>query len=74
MTVDDDLQYPPQTLEKFYHYALASPLSELGLDSLDLVQLRNGFQKAFKLNVPMATFTNANQTLTELIDKLAAKF
>lgn len=49
------------------------PLQELGLDSLDLVQLRNGFQKAFKLTVPMATFTNAQQTLAELIGKLAAK-
>ena len=51
----------------------ASPLTELGLDSLDLVQLRNGFQKAFKKNVPLATFTNAQQTLAELIGKLAAK-
>ena len=50
-----------------------SPLVELGLDSLDLVQLRNGFQKAFKLPVPMAYFTNAQQTLDELLDKLVAK-
>jgi len=49
------------------------PLVELGLDSLDLVQLRNGFQKAFKLPVPMAYFTNAQQTLDELLDKLVAK-
>ena len=48
-------------------------LVELGLDSLDLVQLRNGFQKGFKVNVPLATFTNAQQTLQELIDKLAGK-
>ena len=49
----------------------ALPLVELGLDSLDLVQLRNGFQKKFKVSVPMATFTNAQQTLTELMGKLA---
>ena len=48
-------------------------LLDLGLDSLDLVQLRNGFQKAFKLAVPLGVFTNANQTLAELLDKLAAK-
>ena len=48
-------------------------LAELGLDSLDLVQLRNGFQKAFKLQVPMAYFTNAQQTLEELVGKLIAK-
>jgi acyl carrier protein/NAD(P)-dependent dehydrogenase (short-subunit alcohol dehydrogenase family) len=49
------------------------PLSDLGLDSLDLVQLRNNFQKAFKRNVPMATFTNAQQTLDELMAKLVEK-
>jgi len=46
-------------------------LTELGLDSLDLVQLRNGFQKNFKLTLPLATFTNAQQTLSELIAKLS---
>ena len=51
----------------------ALPLGELGLDSLDLVQLRNGFQKKFKVAVPMATFTNAQQTLSELMGKLATK-
>ena len=49
-------------------------LTELGLDSLDLVSLRNAFQKKFKLQVPMATFTNAQQTLADLIDKLGTKF
>ena len=52
----------------------ALPLVELGLDSLDLVQLRNGFQKKFKVSVPMATFTNAQQTLDELLGKLSSKF
>lgn len=51
----------------------ALPLVDLGLDSLDLVQLRNGFQKKFKVTVPMATFTNAQQTLSELMSKLAVK-
>ena len=46
-------------------------LVELGLDSLDLVQLRNGFQKKFKVNVPMATFTNAQQTLADLLARLS---
>ena len=50
--------------------ARALGVRELGLDSLDLVQMRNGFQKAFKLTVPLATFTNAQQTLGELISKL----
>ena len=52
----------------------ALSLTELGLDSLDLVSLRNAFQKKFKLNVPMATFTNAQQTLEDLIAKLGTKF
>jgi len=46
-------------------------LTDLGLDSLDLVQLRNAFQKGFKCSVPLAVFTNAQQTLAELISKLA---
>ena len=37
----------------------ASSLSDLGLDSLDLVQLRNAFQKGFKCSMPLAVFTNA---------------
>ena len=52
-----------------WHVAL--PLVELGLDSLDLVQLRNAFQKRFRMTAPMSTFTNAQQTLGELIDKLS---
>jgi acyl carrier protein len=52
-----------------WHVAL--PLVELGLDSLDLVQLRTAFQKKFRVTVPMSTFTNAQQTLGELIDKLS---
>lgn len=67
-----------QRVESFLkgHLSVWQPslsLAELGLDSLDLVQLRNGFQKAFKLQVPMAYFTNAQQTLEELVGKLVAK-
>jgi len=45
-------------------------LLDLGLDSLDLVQLRNGFQKSFRVTVPLSIFTNANQKLEDLLDKL----
>ncbi|KAL3928627.1 MAG: hypothetical protein SGPRY_002309 [Prymnesium sp.] len=51
----------------------SNTLLELGLDSLDLVQLRNAFQKQFKLTIPMGIFTNANQTLLELTEKLAGR-
>ena len=45
-------------------------LASLGLDSLDLVQLRNGFNKHFRTEVPLSIFSNASQTLDELIDKV----
>lgn len=54
------------------------PLSDLGLDSLDLVQLRNAFNKYFRAKgrlddeVPLSVFSNANQTLSELLDKVGA--
>ena len=51
----------------------SSPLVELGLDSLDLVQLRTAFQKAFGCVVPLGVFTNANQTLEQLQQKLVDK-
>lgn len=50
-----------------------SPLVELGLDSLDLVQLRTAFNKAFGCVVPLSVFTNANQTLEQLQQKLVDK-
>ena len=54
------------------------PLIELGLDSLDLVQLRTAFQHAFQkafgcVLVPLGVFTNANQTLEQLQQKLVDK-
>jgi len=45
-------------------------LASLGLDSLDLVQLRNGFNKHFRTEVPLSIFSNASQTLDELLDKV----
>ena len=51
-------------------WELKSPLVELGLDSLDLVQLRTAFQKGFGCVVPLSVFTNANQTLEQLMGKL----
>eukprot|EP00964_Phaeocystis_antarctica_P116647 scaffold80570_cov31-Phaeocystis_antarctica.AAC.1 len=50
-----------------------APLVELGLDSLDLVNLRTAFQKGFKCVVPLSTFTNANQTLDHLTAKLCER-
>eukprot|EP00965_Chrysotila_dentata_P007950 259155-Pleurochrysis_carterae.AAC.1 len=55
----------------------STPLSELGLDSLDLVQLRNAFNKNFRSEgrladeVPLSVFSNANQTLAQLMDKVS---
>jgi acyl transferase domain-containing protein/non-ribosomal peptide synthetase component F/acyl carrier protein len=45
-------------------------LASLGLDSLDLVQLRNAFNKHFQAEVPLSIFSNASQTLDELIDRV----
>ena len=54
-------------------WELQAPLVELGLDSLDLVNLRTAFQKGFKCVVPLSTFTNANQTLEHLAAKLCER-
>jgi len=47
-------------------------LSELGMDSLDTVQLRNQFTKTFRLTTPakMSLFTNPNTTLGDLVGLL----
>lgn len=45
-------------------------LASLGLDSLDLVQLRNAFNKHFQAEVPLSIFSNASQTLDELLDRV----
>jgi hypothetical protein len=51
---------------------LRETLSELGMDSLDTVQLRNGFNKAFSSAVPakMALFTDPSMKLGELVRTL----
>ena len=50
-----------------------APLVELGLDSLDQVNLRTAFQKRFKCVVPLSTFTYANETLEHLAAKLCER-
>jgi len=47
-----------------------SMLAALGLDSLDLVQLRNAFNKHFRTEVALSIFSNASQTLNELLDRV----
>ena len=51
---------------------LRETLSELGMDSLDTVQLRNGFNKAFSPAAPakMALFTDPSMKLGELVEAL----
>ena len=55
-----------------------SPLAQSGLDSLDLVQLRNAFNKRFRRegchqdDVPLSVFSNANQTMSGLVDTVCA--
>ena len=46
-------------------------LSALGLDSLDLVQLRNNFVSTFGIKVPLSAFA-AHKTLGELVEELQA--
>lgn len=41
-------------------------LTQLGLDSLDVVQVRNAFQKEFKAQVPLSVFSKPNQSLQDL--------
>ena len=51
-------------------WELETRLAELGLDSLDLVQLRNAFNKHFRTEVPLSVFSNANQTLAALLGRV----
>ncbi|WP_420474262.1 alpha/beta fold hydrolase [Noviherbaspirillum sp. ST9] len=46
-------------------------LTSLGLDSLDLVQIRNGFNRTFNADVPLSTFFAPNMTLENLERTLA---
>ena len=49
-----------------------SQLQALGLDSLDMVQLRNSFNATFHTRLPLGLFAAPNQTLQQLADKLAS--
>jgi hypothetical protein len=41
-------------------------LHQLGLDSLEVVQLRNTFNKKFSVTVPLGVFADSTQTLGKL--------
>jgi acyl carrier protein len=45
-------------------------LTALGMDSLDLVQLRNSFNRKFAVKVPLSVFTKPNRTLHDLVSEL----
>ena len=64
---------PPVWLQAIGKWAPEESIAALGLDSLDLVNLRAAFQKAFKCVVPLSTFTNANQTLDHLTATLCER-
>ncbi len=49
-----------------------SQLQALGLDSLDMVQLRNSFNATFHTRLPLGLFAAPNQTLQQLTDKLGS--
>ena len=56
--------------EQVTRWAPAETLSSLGVDSLDMVQMRNSFGKAFGVTAPLAMFTKAGQTLGALSKEL----
>jgi hypothetical protein len=45
-------------------------LANLGVDSLDEVQMRNDFCKTFSTEAPLSLFVSPNQTLQQLMSKL----
>lgn len=47
-------------------------LVKIGLDSLEVVQLRNQYNKHFGVNVPLRVFADPSQTLNELVSALEA--
>ncbi|KAK3239817.1 hypothetical protein CYMTET_50285 [Cymbomonas tetramitiformis] len=51
-------------------WSLHETLVDLGLDSLDLVQLRSSFQERFKVKVPLSTFTTPRKSLGEVLAQL----
>jgi len=45
-------------------------LLELGFDSLEIVQLRNSFNRTFSKNIPLNIFSDAGLEMNELLEKL----
>jgi len=45
-------------------------LNQLGLDSLEMVQLRNAFNNSFKANVPLSVLTNPSSKLSAIFSDL----
>jgi len=46
-------------------------LHQLGLDSLETVQVRNAFNKTFSLNVPLAVFADASSNVSDIAETLS---
>jgi len=72
---DDDDDAPEDEIELFFAARVSSwmpseTLTALGVDSLDEVQLRNDFQREFRVSVPLSMFVVPNQTLSSLCTKL----
>ena len=58
--------------EQVTRWAPHEALSALGVDSLDTVQMRNAFMKAFGAPAPLSLFTASDQTLGRLVGGLSA--
>jgi len=65
MRVEDFLR------DRISAWHLDETLAQLGVDSLDEVQMRTDFQNAFSIKVPMATFVATGQTLGGLCEALS---
>lgn len=48
-------------------------LHQLGLDSLEIVQLRNAFNKQFNVNVPLSAIADSSQKVVDIAAKLVAQ-
>lgn len=56
--------------ERVPRWDTTEPLAALGLDSLDLVSMRNNYNKQFGKQLGLQLFTNPQKTLGELLDEL----
>ncbi len=56
--------------ERVPRWDATEPLSALGLDSLDLVSMRNNYNKQFGTHLGLQLFTNPQKTLGELLGEL----